>query len=71
MRLSISKTQHTALLEAVCKQLGSDRPIDALEHILNCWLVGNIPASTVMPVVAIESAIPIEPEDEYSELMEF
>lgn len=71
MRVSISKTQHTALLEAVCKQLGSDKPIDALEHILNCWLVGNIPASTIIPVASIEPVAPIEPEDEYSELMEF
>jgi hypothetical protein len=45
MRLTVGKPQHQALLLQLAAQLGSDRPIDALEHILNCWLVGNMPAT--------------------------
>ena len=69
-RLRISKPQHQAVIKSVAQQLGSDRPMDGLEHILNCWLVGNIPptnSSTPMtaPIAATES------EDEFSALMEF
>ena len=69
-RLRISKPQHQAVIKLVAAQLGSDRPMDGLEHILNCWLVGNIPpvtSSTPMmtPIAATES------EDEFSALMEF
>ena len=69
MRVSISKPQHLALLDTVGTQLGSDKPIDALEHILNCWLVGNIPASTVIPKSSIAPVQ--ESDDEFSSLMEF
>ena len=71
MRVSISKPQHLALLETVCKQLGSDKPIDGIEHILNCWLVGNIPASTVPFVSPSPIAAAPESDDEFSALMEF
>ena len=66
MRLRISKPQHQTVIQSVATQLGSNKPIDGLEHILNCWLVGNIPPATSV------SKTPIEPvTDEYSELMEF
>ena len=70
MRVSISKPQHRAIIQAVASQLGSDKPMDGLEHILNCWLVGNIPptnSSTQLtaPIAATES------DDEFSALMEF
>ena len=70
MRLSISKPQHKAIIQAVASQLVSDKPMDGLEHILNCWLVGNIPptnSSTQLtaPIAATES------DDEFSALMEF
>ena len=68
-RVRISKPQHRAIINSVCKQLGSDRPIDALEHILNCWLVGNIPTSTSTTPTTIAAAP--ESDDEFSALMEF
>ena len=69
MRVSISKPQHRAIINSVCAQLGSEKPIDALEHILNCWLVGNIPPSTSTTPTTI-AASP-ESDDEFSALMEF
>jgi hypothetical protein len=48
MRISISKPQHRALLENLANQLGGD-PKDALEHILNCWQVGQLPAPKQAP----------------------
>lgn len=42
MRITISKAQHRALLEGLAKQLGGE-PKDALEHILNCWQIGQTP----------------------------
>ena len=68
-RVRISKPQHIAAIENVCKQLGSDRPIDAVEHILNCWLVGNIPPSTSTTPTTIAAA-PVS-DDEFAALMEF
>jgi hypothetical protein len=50
MRLTVGKPQHQALLLQLATQLGSDRPIDALEHILNCWVVGNVPPPSA-PVI--------------------
>jgi len=69
MRVSISKPQHKAIINSVCAQLGSEKPIDALEHILNCWLVGNVPP----PGSLVQSPIaPVqESDDEFSALMEF
>ena len=43
MRISISKPQHRALLTNLADQLEGD-PKDALEHVLNCWQVGQMPA---------------------------
>ena len=69
-RLRISKPQHQAVIKLVAQQLGSDRPMDGLEHILNCWLVGNIPpvASATPMMTPIDEP---ESEDEFSALMEF
>ena len=39
MRISISKKHHQALLLEIAQTLGTDDPKDALEHLLNCWLV--------------------------------
>ncbi len=67
MRLSISKPQHRAIIQSVATQLGSDRPMDGLEHILNCWLVGNIPpSSNQSPPIAHPPD-----DDEFSSLLEF
>jgi hypothetical protein len=43
MRLYIRKRHHQALLKLVAADLGSDQPTDALEHILNCWIVSRLP----------------------------
>ena len=69
-RLRISKPQHQAVLKSVANQLGSDKPIDGLEHILNCWLVGNIPPVASATPMMTPIAEP-ESEDEFSALMEF
>ena len=42
-RLCISKPQHQVLLTDLAHRLGTNRPQDALEHVLNCWIVGNVP----------------------------
>ena len=67
-RLRISKPQHQAVIKLVAQQLGSDRPMDGLEHILNCWLVGNIPpvASSTQPIETVT-----DDDDDYSQLMDF
>ena len=65
MRLTISKQQHRSLLLNLAAQLGSDKPIDGLEHILNCWMVGNVPPSPISP--APKTAAAIE-EDEFAGL---
>ena len=69
-RLRISKPQHQAVLKLVAQQLGSDKPMDGLEHILNCWLVGNIPPVVSSTPMTAPIAEP-ESEDEFSALMEF
>ena len=70
-RLRISKPQHQAVIKLVAQQLGSDRPMDGLEHILNCWLVGNIPpVSSSTPMTApIETVT--DDDDDYSQLLDF
>ena len=67
-RLRISKPQHQAVIKLVAQQLGSDRPMDGLEHILNCWLVGNIPPtnSSTQPIETVT-----DDDDDYSQLMDF
>lgn len=76
MRLTISKAQHRAIIQAVAHQLGSEKAIDGLEHILNCWLVGNVPPSpTASPSIgsspAIEAPKASDTEDEFANLVEF
>ena len=69
-RLRISKPQHQAVIKLVAQQLGSDRPMDGLEHILNCWLVGGmLPTSSSTPMMTPIAAT--ESDDEFSALMEF
>ena len=68
-RLRISKPQHQAVIKLVAAQLGSDRPMDGLEHILNCWLVGNIPPVVNSSPQAIETVT--DDDDDYSQLMDF
>jgi hypothetical protein len=61
MRISISKQQHRTLLENLANQLGGD-PKDALEHILNCWQVGQLPAPN-QPATSV-SAVAVVPGDD-------
>ena len=68
-RLRISKPQHQAVIKLVAQQLGSDRPMDGLEHILNCWLVGNIPPMVNPSTQPIEAVT--DDDDDYSQLMDF
>jgi len=68
-RLRISKPQHQAVLKSVAAQLGSSKPIDGLEHILNCWLVGNVPPMVNPSPQPIETVT--DDDDDYSQLMEF
>ena len=60
-RVSVSRPQHQELLRSVSAQLGSNNLRDGLEHILNCWLVGNVPTTTP-PISA-----PIQPTEEIDE----
>ncbi len=60
-RVSVSRPQHQELLRSVSTQLGSNNLRDGLEHILNCWLVGNVP-TTAPPISA-----PIQPTEEIDE----
>lgn len=74
MRLTISKQQHRAIIQAVAHQLGSEKAIDGLEHILNCWLVGNVPPSASPSIgssPAIEATKASDTEDEFANLVEF
>ena len=41
-RLTISQLQHRALLQSIAAQLGTTSLKAALEHVLNCWLVGQV-----------------------------
>ena len=61
VRLYVSRPQHQELLRSVSAQLGSNNLRDGLEHILNCWLVGNVPTTTP-PISA-----PIQPTEEIDE----
>ena len=61
--------QHQAVLKSVAAQLGSSKPIDGLEHILNCWLVGNVPPMVNPSPQPIETVT--DDDDDYSQLMEF
>ena len=72
-RVSISRPQHQELLRSVSSQLGSNNLKDGLEHILNCWLVGNVPAGAIVPqqVQQPRSIAPSEPGDEFDGLMSF
>lgn len=68
MRLTISKTQHKALLQSVCAQLGTDKASDALEHILNCWMVGNVPPSSSPATPQPIEPSPPDDDDEFAGL---
>ena len=68
-RLRISKPQHQAVIKLVAAQLGSSKPIDGLEHILNCWLVGNVPPMVNPSPQPIETVT--DDDDDYSQLMDF
>ena len=68
-RLRISKPQHQAVIKSVASQLGSSKPIDGLEHILNCWLVGNVPPMVNASPQPIETVT--DDDEDYSELMDF
>ena len=72
-RIYISRPQHQELLRSVSAQLGSSNLKDGLEHILNCWLVGNVPAGVNVPqqVQQPRSIAPSEPGDEFDGLMSF
>jgi hypothetical protein len=67
MRLYISKKHHRKLLSDLAAQMGSDNPSDALEHILNCWIV--LPPSS-SPPAAIGGELP-PPVDDFSGLVQF
>ena len=68
VRLYVSRPQHQELLRSVSAQLGSNNLRDGLEHILNCWLVGNVPTIT-QPIAA---PIPTtEDLDEFDSLISF
>ena len=71
MRVSISKPQHRAIIQAVASQLGSDKPMDGLEHILNCWLVGNIPPTNSSTPMTAPIETVTDDDDDYSQLMDF
>jgi hypothetical protein len=64
MRLTISKRHHQQLLTDLALKLGSDSPTDALEHILNCWIV--LPPSS-MP----SPDSPTNPADPLAGLVQF
>jgi hypothetical protein len=68
MRITISKTQHRALLQSVCAQLGTDKPSDALEHVLNCWMVGNVPPSNSSSTTQPIEPSPHDDDDEFAGL---
>jgi hypothetical protein len=70
MRISISKQQHRTLLENLANQLGGD-PKDALEHVLNCWQVGQSPAPSQAPGSADLIAQPADDNDEMSGLADW
>jgi hypothetical protein len=67
MRISIGKPQHRELLLRIAVQLGSDKPSDALEHILNCWMVGNSPTASPASPTAQEP----HSADEFEGLIDF
>jgi hypothetical protein len=48
MRISVSKQQHRSALENLARQLGGDHK-DAFEHVMNCWIVGQLPAPNQVP----------------------
>jgi len=72
IRVSISKPQHIELLRSVSAQLGSSNLKDGLEHILNCWLVGNVPTGSSAIQSTVQPAIP-SPDyvDEFDSLISF
>jgi hypothetical protein len=67
LRLTISQQQHRALLQSIAAQLGTTSLKSALEHVLNCWMVGNVPPTISAPTIAPAT----ESDDEFSSLMEF
>lgn len=67
-RVSVSRPQHQELLRSVSAQLGSNNLRDGLEHILNCWLVGNVPTTT--PPISAQIQ-PTEDVDEFDSLCSF
>jgi hypothetical protein len=70
MRISISKQQHRTLLENLANQLGGD-PKDALEHVLNCWQVGQLPAPNQTQGSAALVPQPADDDDEMSGLADW
>jgi hypothetical protein len=51
MRLYITKKHHQQMLIDLAKRLGSGSPADALEHIMNCWVVLPPPSTQQAPPV--------------------
>ena len=70
-RVSVSRPQHQELLRSVSAQLGSNNLRDGLEHILNCWLVGNIPTGSSAIQSPVQPAIGSEDVDEFDSLISF
>ena len=70
-RIYISRPQHYDLLRSVSAQLGSNNLRDGLEHILNCWLVGNIPTGSSVIQSPVQTAIGSEDVDEFDSLISF
>jgi hypothetical protein len=52
MRVYIQKKHHQRLLVDLADRLGTGKPGDALEHILNCWIAGPSPAAAAAPPLA-------------------
>ena len=71
VRLYVSRPQHQELLRSVSAQLGSSNLKDGLEHILNCWLVGNIPTGSSAIQSPAQTAIGNADVDEFDSLISF
>jgi hypothetical protein len=70
MRISVSKQQHRAALENLARQLGGDHK-DAFEHVMNCWIVGQLPAQSQAPSNPALTPQPTDDNDELSGLADW
>lgn len=70
LRVTVRKQQHRNLLSQIAQELGGDEG-DALEHILNCWVLGGHSAPSTQHSTPPQVIAPTVDADEFDGLIDY